>query len=199
MSKEEDMILVSKLKNWDLQAFERIIDKYEIKLFSYISKITNKEVQEIENILQEIFLKVFYKINQYNQKYCFSTWLYKITYNYTIDYYKKHKKEEENIIFFSKNNEEDQDNTKLIEGIIDSDANILDNINKKEFKVELNKILNKLSKQKKEIIILKFFENLSYDEISDILEIPPWTIWTIINRTKKDLKKDLEIIINKYE
>lgn len=168
----------------DKEAFWEIIDMYEAKLLKYILKITDISIQEAENILQEVFLKVYLNIYDYNENFSFSSWIYRITHNLTIDYYRKNSKK----IEF----DNDDDLKLLIENIIDEENNPRKVLAIRELEKCIKKSLSSLNIQYREILILKFIEEKDYNEISDILMIPTWTVWTIINRWKKLLK---EIII----
>ncbi len=171
----------------DKEAFWEIIDMYEKKLLKYIFKITDVSIQEAENILQEVFLKVYLNIYDYNEKFSFSSWIYRITHNLTIDYYRKNSKNNKKIEF-----EDDDDLKLLIENIIDEENNPCKVLAMKELEKCIKKSLSSLNIEFREILVLKFIEDKDYNEISDILMIPTWTVWTMINRGKKLLK---EIII----
>ena len=184
-SKYIDNEIINKVSYWDIDAFYCIVEKYEQKLLKYILRITNISYEEAENILQEIFIKVYTKINSYNSNYSFSSWIYRIAHNHTIDYYKKNIKKETIDIQW------DDENINFLD-LLESD----ENIEKKVFSMELNKkiweIINSLDIKYKEILILKFLEEKNYREISDILKIPEWTVATLINRAKKQFKQKAE-------
>jgi RNA polymerase sigma-70 factor, ECF subfamily len=57
----------------------------------YILRITNIDLEEAENLLQEVFIKVYENINDYNEELAFSSWIYRITHNITIDHHRKNK------------------------------------------------------------------------------------------------------------
>jgi RNA polymerase sigma-70 factor (ECF subfamily) len=91
----------------------------------YIRRITNVDLEEAENILQEVFIKAYTKINSYNKKYSFSSWIYRIAHNHTIDYFKKNKNKQ------TINFETDDENVNLLD-LFESDENIEQNISSKE-------------------------------------------------------------------
>lgn len=184
-SENTDNEIIEKVSLWDVDAFYCIVEKYEEKLLKYISRITNVSYEEAENILQEVFIKAYTKINSYNSNYSFSSWIYRITHNYTIDYFKKNLKKE------TVNIEWDDDNINFLE-LLESDENIENNILKKELNKKIWEIINSLDLKYKEILILKFLEEKNYREISDILKIPEWTVATLINRAKKQFKQKAE-------
>jgi len=174
------------ISNWDIDAFYCIVENYSEKLLKYILRITDIDYEDAENLLQEVFIKVYKNINEYNSKLQFSSWIYRITHNLTIDYFRKNKDK----IHISL--ETKDDNYKNLIELLDSWINIENDVNKKELNEKIKQILNKLDNKYKEILILKFLEEKNYDEISDILKIPIGTVATLINRWKKQFKQMAE-------
>lgn len=168
----------------DPEALSHIIDRYRVKLQRYIDRRTNVSNHDREDILQDVFIKIYRNINEYDDSLIFSSWVYRITHNYIIDWHRKNKKH----ISISLDDEE----SKLAyilhdeEGVVDNqglqDAENLDRI-KEEIK--------KLPMEYQEILMLKFFEDKSYDEISDILKISTNSVGVKINRAKKLLKQKI--------
>jgi len=184
-SKNDENKIIALISAWDIDAFYCIVEKYEQKLLKYILRITNVSYEDAENILQEVFIKAYTKINSYNSDYSFSSWIYRIAHNHTIDYYKKNSKKE------TVNLEWDDDNINFL-NLFESDDNIEKNVFSKELNEKIWEIINSLDIKYKEILILKFLEEKNYKEISDILKIPEWTVATLINRWKKQFREKAE-------
>ncbi len=192
-SEYKDKDIVKKVSSWNIDAFYCIAWRYSEKLLKYILRITNISYEEAEDLLQEVFIKVYKNINDYNSLLQFSSWIYRITHNITIDYYRKAK----NKIKISLDTK-DKEYINLIE-IIDSWVNIESDIHNKELLKKIIFILNLLDIKYREILVLKFIEEKNYNEISDILKIPIWTVATLINRWKRQFKqKALENNLNLY-
>lgn len=185
-NKYTDQDIVALVSSWEIDAFYCLVEKYEKKLLNYILRITNISYEDAENLLQDIFLKIYTNINSYNSDYSFSSWIYRIAHNYTIDYYKKNKNKQN----VNLNSWDDKDINFL--ELLESDENIEKNIINKELILKIKKILNSLDIKYREILILKFLEEKNYKEISDILKIPEWTVATLINRWKKQFKQKAE-------
>lgn len=181
-NKYTDKEIIKIISTWDINAFYCIVNNYEEKLLKYILRITNIDLEDAENLLQEVFIKVYKNINDYNNGFSFSSWIYRITHNITIDFHRKNR----NKINISLETD-DNEYQNLIE-IIDSWINIEKEIKNKELIKKIINILNSLDIKYKDILILKFLEEKNYEEISDILKIPPWTVATLINRWKKQFK-----------
>ncbi|USN59290.1 MAG: sigma-70 family RNA polymerase sigma factor [Candidatus Peribacteria bacterium] len=143
-----------------------MVETYEAKLLKYILRITNVDLEEAENLLQEVFIKVYKNIHEFNHDLSFSSWIYRIAHNMTIDYYRKHKDKELVHALV-----DDEEYTNLIE-LLESPINLEDDYQKKELIQQMMAILDLLDPKFKEVLVLKFLEEKNYSEISDILKIP---------------------------
>jgi len=167
----------------DQNVFLYIINRYEKPLYWYIKRISSCRDEEIEDILQDVFIKVYQNLNNYKPNLKFSSWIYRIARNLAIDYYRKNKK---NI------NSDDTDEWFLDRAMlkhITDDFNVDDNIDNKALAEKIKSILNKMDLKYREVMIYKYFEEKSYEEIADILKKPIGTVGTLINRAKKQFIK----------
>lgn len=167
----------------DSAYFEYIIDRYEAKLLNYIMRSLDIYYEDAENILQEIFIKVYKNLNEFNPSLSFGSWIYRISHNHIIDYYRKNSKIEKFSI-------DDEAYSLLIENI-KSELNPLVDLSRKETKEIVTKALQSIKKEYREILVLKFLEDKSYEEIGDILRMPIWTVGTLVNRAKTQIKEEL--------
>ncbi len=165
------------------QAFIAIVDRYEAPLLRYISRLGCKDTSAAQDLLQEIFIKTFVHLNDYDHSLQFSSWIYRIAHNETISYFRKERIRPSVVTrvedFF------------LVEKIAD-DADLSDQKEQRHTVLEIKAAVDRLEPKYREIIVLKFFEEKSYDEISDILQIPQGTVATLISRAKKKIKVYLE-------
>jgi len=144
----------------------------------YIRRITNINFEDAEDLLQEIFIKVYTNLNDFDPKLKFSSWIYRIAHNEVISNFRKLKVRPEKI-----NSEINKDMLEKIK----SDQNIEKEIDQKILKEKLNRLIDQLNVKYKEVIILKYLEDKTYEEISDIIKKPTNTVGTLINRAKKQL------------
>lgn len=183
-SKTDTQLVKLTLENQEI--FLYLMQRYEARLLRYIRRLSGFNQGCAEDILQESFLKIYKNLNDFDQDLQFSTWAYRITHNEAINYLKKISNEK--IIPLET---DDQDVVSLI-NILESDIDIAKDMAKKELQEKVQKIISMLSPQFREILVLKFLEDKSYQEISDILEKPMGTIATLINRAKEQFKKVAE-------
>jgi RNA polymerase sigma-70 factor (ECF subfamily) len=163
------------------QHFEKLVNRYEQKLTRYIRRFTDNQAF-LEDILQEVFLKTYRYLNNFDTSLKFSSWIYRIAHNEAINFLQKNK--------ISETISLDGDDEKKLIDIIPDRTDLPTEINKKETKETVHKVLKTLPVQYMEVLILKFIEEKSYEEISDILKKPSGTIATLINRAKTQFKNN---------
>ena len=163
----------------DRHAFVAIVERYQTPLRRYIIRLGCSNEQDVEDVLQEAFLKCYVHLNDYDSSLKFSSWLYRIAHNETMSFFRKKKVRPAPVI-----SEEDLE---IFENIRDENHFIDDLIKKSDGK-EVRDALDHVDEKYRTVLILRFFEEKSYTEISDILQIPEGTVATYIGRGKKELK-----------
>ena len=167
----------------DVNAFTEIVSRYKDKLKRYIHRLTNVSHEEQEDLLQEVFIKVYKNSYNIDPSLSFSAWMYRITYNHVISSHRK-KCARPSVISW------DDKETLLNKLKADEDVHLA--IEKKEQQAMIYNAIDKLNIKYKDIILLKYIEEKNYEEIADILKIPPGTVATRLHRAKKSLKKYIE-------
>ncbi len=182
MDTSEIQSLAIKAQNEDLDAFTQIVNHFEKILLAYIYRLSNISQAEAEEILQETFLHAWRYLKDYNSSFSFSTWIYRIAHQKTISYHRKEvsRGKEYKVLW----NDEQCLN-------ISSDLNIEKNLEISELQKEVQTAISYLPQKQKDVIVLKYLEEKSYEEISDILEISTGTAGSLASRGKKSLQKIL--------
>jgi RNA polymerase sigma-70 factor (ECF subfamily) len=171
-------------KNED--AFAVLVDRYWQRLFDFTRRISYFSNEDIEDILQEVFIKVYRYLNDFNGDLKFSTWIYQITRNCTIDAIRK-KQVRPQIAQM-----EDREFVNLFKETLslENEFMLKDNLQ------QVKQIINELPLEYKEIMILRFLEEKNYEEIMDIIKKPKGTVASLISRGKKivwERAKELKI------
>jgi RNA polymerase sigma-70 factor (ECF subfamily) len=180
-NKSDKELVQLSLQNQDY--FLYLMKKYEAPLTRYIRRISNLDQDTIADILQEVFLKVYQNLNEFDQSLKFSSWIYRIAHNQLMSYYRKLKARPRIVTL--------EDDSKILDNLI-SNIDIEKEINNQLNRKVILRILKKLDFKYSEVLILRFLEDKSYEEISDILKKPIGTVATLINRAKKEFKKLLD-------
>lgn len=166
----------------DIQAFELLVRRYEKKLTGYIRKRSHASSEDIQDILQNVFLKVYKNMYDFDTSLSFSSWVYRICHNEMIDWYRREKVRATLSL---------DDDEGLLEKVTE-EKGIYDHIKHEEQKEILQKVLSELPSLYQDIFSLRYFEEKGYEEIADILTIPPGTVATYISRGKKKLQEKLQ-------
>lgn len=182
----EDNTLVKKAKGGDERAYNKLVEKYERALFYHILKMVNDR-QQVEDLVQETFVKAFDNLNTYSTNYAFSTWLYRIATNHTIDYLRKKKLNTLSI----------DDPVKTKDGememqLPDKSASTDRNIIKKQRQQIVQQAIQDLPEKYRKVIELRHMEEKSYKEISEVLDSPLGTVKAHIFRARELLYKELK-------
>ena len=158
--------------------FLYLMKRYESKLLNYILKISNFHHDDAQDVLQDVFIKVYRNLNSFDCSLKFSSWIYRITRNQVISSHRKNKSRATNISWDIEINDHILNNL-----IFDFDVNR--EVDLQFLRKNIEKILNNLDKKYQEVLILRFFEEKDYREISDILKKPMGTVATLLSRAKK--------------
>lgn len=181
-----DADLIKVIHKQNREAYKELFTRYQKKLFTYIFHlIGNKD--EAEDILQNVFSKTYRNIENFDTSRKFSSWIYRIAHNESVNFLKKRSKRHTvswDDITTSKDKLDTATNDELIE----------DKWMHQEIIREVDEAIGKLSEKYQKVLKLRYFQEYSYEEIGIMLGKPVNTIGTLINRAKKNL---LEIVKNK--
>ena len=169
---DPDFRLVQKARSGHSMAFGKLVEKYQDRILDLVYDFTG-DYDKAKDIAQDVFLKVFVKISSFEGKSSFATWLHRVAINTCLDELKKTKKK--SFLIFSDSDEMDNIEDKSL-----ADDNEVPDIDLK---------MNKLSKQQRTAIILRFYNDMTIDEISQIMECSDNTVRTHIYRAVEKLKK----------
>jgi RNA polymerase sigma-70 factor (ECF subfamily) len=139
--------------------------------------------EDAEDLMIETFEKAFRKIKTYNSSYAFSTWLFRIATNHGIDFMRSSRKQPQNIYLESKLDFEHS--ASKISEISEDDLNPEEEIINAQNKIALKNIIKKLPADYRNILIMRYFEEMSYNEISDKLELPIGTVKARLFRSRE--------------
>tara|TARA_Y100000817_G_scaffold313703_1_gene310435 strand:- start:1603 stop:2184 length:582 start_codon:yes stop_codon:yes gene_type:complete len=183
--KFSDKELMLKFQNGDELAYNELVNRYKNKLLNFIYRYFGSK-DDAEDILQETFIKLYYKKDYYKPISEFSTWIYTIAANLSKTELRKRKRRKTSQLseMGVENKEFDiryEDDTDL-------------EINTEYNEHEINKAIQDLETPFRTAFILRDIQELSYEEISKITEVPLGTIKSRINRARIQLQGKLKEI-----
>ena len=174
--KDEEIALL--VQSGQVELFSLLVKRYEEKIQRYARKVLSSN-DDIQDIVQDIFIKAYVNIQSFDATRRFSPWIYRIAHNEIVNLFKRNK-----LRNFLPLLEPDVLLPKSFKGP--------DEMNKRvetqEMKKMIDLYLEKLENKYKEPIVLYYIEELSYQEISEILHLPVATVGTRIRRGREMLK-----------
>jgi RNA polymerase sigma-70 factor (ECF subfamily) len=188
----EDFDWVKKAVNGNEKAFQQLMEKYRRGLNFHIGKML-RDKNLLDDLIQEIYIKAFRNLGNYNPEYAFSTWLYRIATNHTIDHLRKKKLRTYSIDEPLTTKDGDM---KL--ELKDHEASTDEPIEKSERKVMVQEAIEKLPEKYRRVIEMRHMEELSYQEIAEELDVPIGTVKAHIFRAREMLFKAMKDKIHRY-
>lgn len=180
-----DRTIVKKAIKGNKNALEKLIIKYEKKVYNIAYQIFGNE-HDANDMAQEVFIKVYKSLHKFNFKSTFSTWIYRITVNTCIDEYRKKSKNSK--VEYMDETIKQQDSI-IQKQFIDKGLTPEEEIIKNENIKFVRESIDELKEDYRIIIILRDIKGYSYENIADILDISIGTVKSRISRARSKLKK----------
>ena len=167
----------------DYVAFERLYRIYSRDVYSMALRMVSSP-DIAEEVTQEVFISVYKNIQRFQFQSAFTTWLYRIVYRRTADYFRKTKKFTMNRISI-----QDEESEDLIAELKDTQPGPLERALEKEKISQIEKTIEELSSKQRIIVILRYIKHCSYEEIAKVLNCRIGTVKSRLNRAHKTLEE----------
>lgn len=185
MTLDEDQVLIKKTLRGDRRAFEELMRKYEKKIFSFVVRMVRNEDTAVD-LTQDFFFKIFTVLEKYNFEYKFSTWAYRICYNLVIDHIRKNQAQVDSL----------DDETVSSRDMLDSDNVSREDgfkaLAREETRDYVWRVVDEIPLKFRELILLRYIQDLKYEEIAEITSLPVGTVKNRIFKAKEILKQEME-------
>ena len=169
----------------DQNAYADIVNLYQHKLYQVCYRMLGNK-QEAEDIAQEAFIRAYINLHSYDQKRKFSTWLYRIATNLCIDRIRKKKRD-----YYLDAEVAGTEGLDMYSQIASDEQLPEEAIEQMELQDRIQYEISRLPDKYRSVIVLKYIEELSLQEISEILDMPLGTVKTRIHRGREALRKQL--------
>jgi len=179
--KDEEHMLIISAKQGNKKAFESLVKKYQRNIYYLCRRMTGAH-QSADDLSQETFVKAYFSLSSFKEKMNFFSWIRKIAVNSTLNYLKKRKKEQP----LHKDTPANSFNPHS--SLYEKPTNRL---HQNELNAKLRESIKTLPHEQKSVFILKAFEDMTYKEISDSLNIPVGTVMSRLSRARQRLKSSL--------
>lgn len=191
-SRSEDTTLIKRALVGDQRAFKKLRQKYHDAIYNLIYRMI-RDKDEVEDLTQEAFIKAFLSLSSFNDEYAFSTWLYKIATNNSIDYIRRKKLQTFSIDKPIASSESDM-HFELPDSTYEPDQNMIE----RQRKRLLEDAINSLPAKYRQVIHLRHVEEKEYQEIAQMLKLPLGTVKAHIFRAREMLNKYLRDKLRHY-
>lgn len=183
---ESDDQLIQATLGGSREAFGHLVRKYQDRLFNGMVQITRDPV-EAEDVVQEAFINAFTKLSSFHGKSAFFTWLYRIAYNVAISRMRKKKP----AVSLGSRDEANQLQ------LPDDGPGPDEGLENEEQAAQLMQAMGYLKEEHRTILVLREMDELDYEAIGEILDLPIGTVRSRLHRARSQLKEQLEKIIDR--
>ena len=179
--------IIQKLKQGNEQAFKEIVENYQKMVVNTCFGLVHN-LEDAEDIAQEVFIEVFRSIHKFRADAKLSTWLYRISVNRSLNFIRDNKKSR----WFQSFEDSVQSKNALHENLVNKNTDhpgfTLENSQRATI---LHEAIDSLPQNQKVAFTLSKYEELSYQEISDVMDLSISSIESLLHRAKKNLQKKL--------
>jgi RNA polymerase sigma-70 factor (ECF subfamily) len=188
----EDSSLVQETLEGNQLSFQLLIERYQERIFGLVRHYTTKTV-EVEDIVQDTFIKAFRKLSTFQHQSSFSTWLYRIAVNTSLDFLKRAGRNPVQAV---------EDPEMLSPSIESGQAQVIlppdSKMEREEIARVTHEVLDELPEIFRTVLVLREFEDLSYQEMADLLGISIGTVESRLFRARARFKDSLVRLYPEY-
>ena len=161
--------------------FEELVRRYQRPIVGYIYRMLSDYDASLD-VSQEVFIKVYKSLDKYSSEYKFSTWLYRIAHNATIDHIRRNSQNLQSL------ETESEDGAYQMQ--LESSAPTPEqNQERREWKSEIESVVKCLPSAYRELIVLRHNQELSYDEIAEVTNLPLGTVKNRLFRAREMMRE----------
>jgi RNA polymerase sigma factor (sigma-70 family) len=182
-----DFKLVGQAVKGDQKAYAELMQRYKDSIYFMLLKMVNNR-DDADDLTIEAFGKAFKNLHQYTPDYAFSTWLFKIATNNCIDFIRRKKKMTFSIDKSMENDSGQEMQYEIKSPLLDPEENMI----KKQKALVMRDVVEKLKPRYKRLVELRYFQERSYEEIADELQLPLGTVKAQLFRAREFLYQILK-------
>lgn len=162
------------------KAFSELLDTYQERLYWHIRKLVVTH-DNANDVLQNTFIRIYKGIQNFNEQSTLHTWMYRIAYNESIRFLEKNKKDFTNSL--------DDVSNKYLEDLTQDTF-----FDGDEVKLKLHEIVNNLTEKQRQVFQMKYFDDLSFREISEIMDVSENTLKSSYYSAVKTIEEKITVL-----
>lgn len=165
------------------ETFTHLVEQYEKPLYYFIRRLSSASSEEVEDVVQETFITAWKYINSYDPTFSIKVWLYRIARQQTIRAFRKRRARGGDAVTST-------DILDLPE-LADS-LDLPEEMHNEVTSTQVQECLQMLAEDQRSVLLLRYSEDMSYEEISDIMKKPVGTVSTLVHRAKNALEQSIQ-------
>ena len=183
---QSDALVIIRARSGEESAFAELLRRYRVPVFNLCLRML-KNRDDAEDVAQDVFIKVFAMLDRYDERYAFRSWIFKIAANQSIDFIRKHR-----IKLLSLDEPVHYGGEEIERQFPDERPTPADDLEQKQLGTLLREITDELPPHYRSMIVLRHQEQLSYEEIASIMDLPLGTVKARIHRARAMMKDKLQ-------
>lgn len=180
------ILLIDQAQSGNKEAFERLVLMYQDQVYTSCMRLTN-HYSDAEDLAQEVFVQAYIAIRSFRKEADFGTWLHRIAVNRWINICRKERK----IVTFSLDKSIATEDGDIERDIEDDGISLQEQIEQQDFGIRIHDALQQLDEEFRIVMVLRYLEEYSYQEIADHINVPLGTVKSRISRATKQLQQIL--------
>lgn len=181
-----DELLLEGLRAGDESAYECLLERFQQPIYNLVHRLLD-DPSEASDVVQDVFLKVFRNVTSFRSQSSLKTWIYRIAVNEAYNrrrWFGRHRRPEVEL-------ESEDANGGWLEHLSDPARSPYDTVLNEEWRVAIERALEGLNPVFRSAVVLRDLEDLSYEEIADVLDVSLGTVKSRIQRGRESLRKSL--------
>ena len=177
----DDAALIERSRGGEPEAFGELVVRYQDRLYNTLTRVCG-DAEEARDVAQEAFVQAFVKLDSFQGKSAFYTWLYRIAFNTAISRRRRRKPTTS------------LDEARDAAGVepVDHDAAPEANLDREEQAIQVQAALATLSEEHRTVLVLREIDDRDYETISQMLDIPVGTVRSRLHRARRELREEME-------
>ncbi len=176
---------MARVKHGDMEAFRELVERHQNRVIGTVAKMLGGDI-ESEDIAQQVFIRVWKSAGRYEPTAKFTTWLFKITRNLVFNELRRRKRHPGQSLDTA-SNPEDRPMQAVDTSSKAPDAALLD----EEMQIAIQRAIDELPETQRMAIILRRYDEVSYEEIGEILELSVPAVKSVLFRARTELRQKL--------
>jgi RNA polymerase sigma-70 factor (ECF subfamily) len=192
---DEDVRLMLRFQAGDVSAFDKLVDRNTHKVHALVYRFLG-DPDQVEDLTQEVFLRIYRTAQRYQPKAKFSTWLYRIVANLSFNVLRSRKRAHTVPLESGGPDDNESYSWEIADETGQAPQDPMDN---EELGQVIAQAVERLPENQKVAIILNKFENKSYEEISEVLDISTMAVKSLLSRARTNLRETLRKYVSREE